>query len=149
VGAFDASYVPSAKDFARLDERFTLPAATWDRLPGYKSFGFAVFKLKPGKHEVHPMALTFPSAAPDRLLFPTLHIHDGEVHEKADIDHTLDCQGGGLRPGEWQESERIANQFMQATSTKGIVLAAQHVFKRKLRGNLTNTDWLVKVSAVV
>src|SRR5262245_42206486 len=48
VGSFEASFVPSVKDFDRLDDRFRLPAAVWDQLPLYKDYGFAVFKLKKG-----------------------------------------------------------------------------------------------------
>src|SRR5262245_21195815 len=33
VGAFEASFVPTVKDFARLDERFRLPDGAWDALP--------------------------------------------------------------------------------------------------------------------
>ncbi len=149
VGSFDASYVPTAADFSRLDERFRLPEGTWEKLPGYKGFGFAVFKLRQGNHTVHPMAFSFPSATPERLFFPTLHIHDGKVHEKAEFDHTLYCQGAGLKTGEWQESPGIANQFMTTDKTQGIVLGAQHLYKRRLSGMLTNTDWLVKARAVV
>lgn len=149
VGAYEASYVPTPTDFSRLDERFRLPAGTWEKLPGYKGFGFVVFKLKQGEHDVHPMAFSFPTATPDRLFFPNLHIHDGEVHPKAEFDHTLYCQGAGLRPGEWSESPGIATQFMKVAGTKGIVLGAQHVYKRTLAGMLANTDWLVKARAVV
>src|SRR5580692_11099793 len=35
VGSFEASFVPAVKDFARLDERFRLPADVWDKLPQY------------------------------------------------------------------------------------------------------------------
>ncbi len=149
VGAFEASFVPTVADFARLDERFRMPAGTWEKLPGYAAFGFAVFKLRSGSHRVHPMAFSFPTAVPDRLFFPTLHIHDGEVHEKADFDHTLYCQGSGLKHGDWLESPGIALQFMKAGDTKGIVLPAQHVYRRRLHGELANTDWLVKARAMV
>lgn len=149
VGSFDASYVPTAADFSRLDERFRLPEGTWEKLPGYKGFGFAVFKLRQGNHTVHPMAFSFPSATPERLFFPTLHIHDGEVHKKAEFDHILYCQGAGLKTGEWQESPGIASQFMNTDKTKGIVLGTQHLYKRTLYGMLTNTDWIVKAKAVV
>ncbi len=148
VGAFEASFVPAAADFDRLDKRFRLPEGTWDKLPGYKGFGFAVFKLRKGEHAVHPMAFSFPSAAPDRIFFPTLHIHDGEVHPKADFDHTLYCQGSGLKHGEWRESPGIAMQFMNTALTKGIVYGGLHVYKRTLNGELANTDWLVKARPV-
>ncbi len=149
VGAYEASFVPTTADFARLDERFRLPNGTWEKLPGYKGFGFVVFKLRKGQHNVHPMAFSFPSATPERLFFPTLHIHDGEVHEKAEFDHTLYCQGSGLRAGDWQESPNITTKFMETAKTDGIVLGAQHLYRKQLTGMLANTDWLVKPKASV
>src|SRR5262245_34353387 len=83
VGSFEASFVPGVRDFARLDERFRLPAGTWDDLPAYKEFGFAVFKLKSGEKEIHPMAFEFPRRNKKELFFPTVHIHDGKVHKSA------------------------------------------------------------------
>lgn len=149
VGAYEASFVPKASDFERLDERFQLPIGTWEKLPGYKGFGFVVFKLRKGEHDVHPMAFSFPSATPDRLFFPTLHIHDGEVHEQAEFDHTLYCQGAGMRPNQWQESPGVAGQFMETAKTFGIVFGAHHVYRRPVKGMLANTDWLVKARPVV
>lgn len=46
VGAFEASFVPTIADFARLDPRFTLRKEVWASLPQYADWGFAVFKLK-------------------------------------------------------------------------------------------------------
>src|SRR5262245_50065328 len=95
VGSFVASFVPTVKDFARLDAQFRLPDGVWDKLPQYKEFGFAVFKLKKpekGTQKVHPMAFEFPRALKDVLLFPTVHIHDGTVPAKAGFDHALFCQ---------------------------------------------------------
>src|SRR5207248_7445223 len=89
VGSFEASFVPTIPDFERLDERFRLPTGTWDQLPQYKQYGFTVFKLKPGAKVIHPMAFEFPRAAPARLFFPTVHIHDGKVHDTATFDHAL------------------------------------------------------------
>jgi hypothetical protein len=43
VGDFEASFVPSVKDFSRLDERFRLADNVWKKLPGYESYSFAVF----------------------------------------------------------------------------------------------------------
>src|SRR5205807_9271838 len=83
VGNFEASFVPTVNDFSRLDERFRLPKDTWSKLPAYKTYGFAVFKLKPGAMTVHPMAFSFPRKDPVTLFFPTVHIHDGKVHKDA------------------------------------------------------------------
>lgn len=99
VGAYDASFVPSLADFSRLDERFQLPKDVWNQVPGYEALGFAVFKLKPVHGEVHPMAFAFPTATPGQLFFPTLHIHDGEVHDKEVFDHTFTFRRPVVRSG--------------------------------------------------
>lgn len=120
VGDFVASYVPSPRDFARLDPRFRLPAHALAKLPAYADYGFAVFQLareRPapvapkrrwwqlrapapvavgdagGEQTIHPMAFTFPTRHADALYFPTLHLHDGDdVPAEATYDHALYCQ---------------------------------------------------------
>ncbi len=148
VGAYEASFVPTVADFSRLDRRFRLPKGAVEKLPGYAGFGFAVFKLRKADGPVHPMAFSFLSAVPDRLFFPTLHIHDGEVHPKAEFDHTLYCQGTGLNHREWKESPGVASQFFKADRAKGTVMPHEHVYRMELKGELANTDWLVKARAV-
>lgn len=146
VGAFDASFVPTIADFSRLDERFRLPAEVWPKLPGYQNYGFAVFKLKAGKNKVQPMAFSFPTSRPQEVFFPTLHIHDGEIHEKEHFDHTLYCQGNGslLDLSKWSESPRPAVVFAKCGKTHGFVLPEQHVYRRRLMGKLPNGDIVVK-----
>jgi hypothetical protein len=148
VGSFDASFVPSIADFSRLDERFRLPSDVWKRLPGYADFGFAVFKFKPGHGAVHPMAFSFPSATPQTLFFPTLHIHDGQIHEKEKFDHTLYAQGSGIRTSEWQESPGIAVQFVKCGLTSEMVSSTNHVYRRRIKGLYVNGDILLKASKV-
>jgi hypothetical protein len=149
VGDFGASFVPSIRDFSRLDERFRLPDTAWDKLPAYRDFGFAVFKLKESadkQQKVHPMAFEFPRANPRRLFFPTVHIHDGKVHAKAEFDHTLYCQttGGETLPmGGWVESPQLADQFLQIARTAGIVEANSHCHKSRIRGLRKNEDIVV------
>lgn len=69
VGSFEASFVPTQKDFSRLDERFCISADAWKQLPQYESCGFAVFKLKSGEMKVHPMAFSFPRQKRTRCFF--------------------------------------------------------------------------------
>lgn len=95
VGSFDASFVPTLGDFGRLDRRFRIADEIWSKLPGYADYGFAVFKLKSGNAPRHPMAFAFPTSRPGHVFFPTLHIHDGEVHAKAEFDHVLYAQSSG------------------------------------------------------
>jgi hypothetical protein len=145
VGSFIASFVPAVKDFARVDEKFKLPTEIWDKLPQYKDWGFAVFQLKKGEQKIHPMAFDFPRADPKKLFFPTVHIHDGKVHEKAEFDHVLYGQGekGGSIMG-WTESDQPANLFMKSLAeAKEIVNPEAHVYRKILLGKLKNEDILV------
>jgi hypothetical protein len=150
VGDFEASFVPGVNDFSRLDERFRLPEGTWKDLPGYKDYGFAVFKLKPGMMKVHPMAFSFPRQDPRVLFFPTVHIHDGTVHPRAHFDHALYCQPSEEARPEvlaWAESSGHPSSFMKVKKTRDIVLRSQHVYKRQMWGELSNEDVVLKVFA--
>lgn len=146
VGDFVASFVPSVKDFDRLDEQFRLPAGVWEKLPQYKEFGFAVFKLKKtGKDasKVHPMAFEFPRADKRVLFFPTVHIHDGKVSARAGFDHALYCQVSGEAPMSWDETDGLADTFVKVKETQGIVDGNAHVYRKELRGTFDNKDVLV------
>lgn len=144
VGSFEASFVPSVKDFDRLDERFRLPRETWSKLPAYADYGFAVFKLKQGNKKIHPMAFEFPRKLRDQLFFPTVHIHDGQVHATANFDHVLYAQpSGDADLALWEESPRLASTFMKIDKTKGIVSGTDHAYRLRLRGRRKNEDILV------
>lgn len=149
VGAYDASFVPAIGAFQGLDARFRLPEDVWEKLPGYADFGFAVFKLKPGKAEVHPMAFSFPTALADTLFFPTLHIHDGKVHKKETFDHTLYLQGPGadLARRGWQESPALAVTAVKCGFTHGMVRPERHLYRQSMRGVFDNGDVVVKMGA--
>jgi hypothetical protein len=143
VGAFDASFVPTIKDFSRVDERFRIPDDAWEKLGQYSRFGFAVFKLRKGNAVIHPMAFTFPSAMPERLFFPTVHIHDGKVHTHAEFDHVLYAQttiGYPPREHRWAESARLAAPAIKIGLAHGLFAADQHVFGLTLKGKLRNVD---------
>ena len=149
VGSFDASFVPTIEDFARLDERFRLPPGTWETLPTYRTYGFAVFKLKPGAATVHPMAFSFPRTNPRELFFPTVHIHDGKLHDKADFDHTLYCQRSpseGFSLAQWEESPRLAVAFMNVEQSKGIIEGSVHCHKKRFLGRRQNRDIIVGIA---
>jgi hypothetical protein len=157
VGDFEASFVPRLDDFDRLDERFRIPREVWEHLPAYQDFGFAVFKLKASglgllrrllgrsrrPRRVHPMAFEFPRRNPDLLYFPTLHVHDRQVHPRADFDHMLYCQPD---PGMeeyldlWEGSEGAAARFMKIDRTEGIVVADRPCRRLALHGLLENRD---------
>jgi hypothetical protein len=147
VGNYVASFVPSLADFPRLDKQFRLPPATWDKLPLYKDWGFAVFQLEKGDGERHAMAFTFPTRE-RTLFFPTVHIHDGEVHEEEEFDHTLYAQtpeGLHVRDRGWEESPGLAGTSVKCGETKGIVDPDAHLLRRKILGKTKNEDVFVAV----
>jgi len=112
VGSYEASFVPRRADFSRLDPRFRMPEDAWDKLPQYADWSFCVFKLKPGAVKMHPMAFEFPRRNRSRLFFPTMHVHDGTVHEKANFDHQLYCQSP-RPPSGWRTSTKVPKSWRE------------------------------------
>lgn len=149
VGSFVASFVPSLKDFSRLDPQFRLPNSSWDLLPSYNQYGFAVFQLQPGKKSVHPMAFEFPRLRPHKLFFPTVHIHDGHVHPDAEFDHQLYAQRmehENLRG--WKESRHLLLPRKEGKmspkevvkQSQGLLDSSHHLYLLTLKGLMGNVD---------
>ena len=146
VGSYEASFVPTIDDFKRLDARFRIAPGTWAKLPQYRDFGFAVFKLKAGDQKVHPMALVFESRMEGKLFFPTVHIHDGEVHPKEEFDHTLYAQGwlnGNFAERGWKDSKQKAAVTMDEKKGKGLVWGDGHVFRKTMQGRFADKDQIL------
>lgn len=165
VGSFVASFVPAASEFGRLDPQFRLDDSVWDDLPQYADYGFAVFQLKKGNNEMHPMAFEFPTGLRAPLFFPTVHIHDGKVHDEAMYDHVLYFQltaneypatrqgwrrVPGYRPlvAQSDESAYLARQFtkedilddIQKNDGVRLIDEIAHVYRRRIWGDLPNQD---------
>ncbi len=154
VGMYEASFVPAMSDFSRLDSRFQIPQYVWAKLPAYHDYGFAVFKLKPASdpQEVHPMAFEFPRRNSDLLYFPTLHIHDGDIHPEAQFDHMLYCQSdNGMEEHlvDWHRSSFASDRFMDVDATQDIVVPGVHVWQLPLIGKRQNTDSFVGIGGAV
>lgn len=160
VGEFEASFVPTPRDFERLDSRFRLPGEVWDALPEYADWGFCVFKLRSpsrgglfglfksskaraagaGGRTHHPMAFDFPRRDKGALFFPTVHVHDGLVHPTAHFDHELFCQ---VEP----ELESLVDWPRSAWTTERLAPSAHPwvkpnawIWKQALSGDLPNRD---------
>jgi hypothetical protein len=158
VGNYIASFVPTIHDFNRLDPKFTLPKDVWEKIPGYESFGFAVFQLAAGSLKPHPMALEFQSDRQD-LFFPTVHIHDGELHESEDFDHILYMQHAGLDSRVYgyqnahvkdkstglERSKFPMAQFVKVEESQGLVDGDLLLHRTSLRGKLPNVDTVFSV----
>lgn len=148
VGAFQASFVPGLADFNRLDPRFRLDSSVWQKLPQYQDFGFAVFQLRDGEREFHPMGLSFPSRHPDRVFFPTVHVHDGDVPEEEEFDHSLYLQSS-VAPEGWHPSlQSLGAHIPWQEDTVGLLDRSQLGFRRELKGKLPNRDVIVQVGPV-
>jgi len=154
-GSFIASFVPTIRDFSRLSEDFNLDIEhreefqmdsnpkVFDVIKNsgrYDDFGFVIFQLGRGKKKIHPMAFKFESVIED-VFFPTVHIHDGEMHKFENFDHALYCQGGvgsnskrvnDLKIGDFYDSVRLG------------ILSGQNIVKEEIKGMHINKDTLIK-----
>jgi hypothetical protein len=161
VGDFVASFVPSIADFGRVDPRFVLAPGVWTKLPAYADYGFAVFQLKELSGSPHPIALEFDSRLSEQLFFPTVHIHDGSVHERDRFDHVLYAQASAFdanvgdydgphstdpQTGFVRSSGKVAG-FADVARAQGLLSADLLVHKVSLKGLLPNQDTLFGVSA--
>ena len=145
IGSFIASYVPTRADFSRLDPRFRVPDVLFDAVPAYNDYGFAVFQLAPGKVTVHPMAFTFPTRVPDKLYFPTVHVHDGRFKPTAKFDHALYYQHPrvGDDPQQHRLHDDVISWMAPATSFEDVVAVRQRMVQRTLHKRLPNEDvWI-------
>ena len=157
VGGFEASFVPSTKHFTKLDPRFSIPENIWDKIPAYSNFGFVVFQLKELAGEPHPMAFEFNTRMTDATFLPTMHIHDGAVHQREGFDHTMyvqdrdldmaagDYQGHklwDLKAG-WRRSPSQAQQFVDLKRGKKIVAGELKVHRKTMKGSFANEDQIV------
>lgn len=161
VGDFVASFVPKIADFARVDPRFVLAPEVWTKLPAYADYGFAVFQLKELSGSPHPIALEFDSGLREQLFFPTVHIHDGSVHEKDTFDHVLYAQASAFdahvddydgpsrtdRHTGFVRSQGKVADFADVARAQGLLAAELLVHKVSLRGLLPNQDTVFSVSA--
>jgi hypothetical protein len=140
VGSYEASFVPTVRDFDRLDPRFRLPDMVWESVPQYHDYGFAVFKLKGGLPMfVEPMAFEFPQRHPQTLFFPTLHVHDGRVHTSAKFDHVLYCQAPReAGPRGWEVPRSSSSDTI--SDFEPIVFRPLELYRAKLRGWFENRD---------
>lgn len=167
VGEFEASFVPTVADFNRLDARFRLPEGTWEDIPKYRAYGFAVFKLKPGatvsknsaesdsrpgrffgeepkgkEQTFHPMAFRFPTDS-NKLFFPTVHIHDGKVHAREHFDHSLYCQmtaGDQSLLYKFRESPQPVGMFLDQKKSASLIEPDEHCYLRTISGQQKNND---------
>jgi hypothetical protein len=158
LGAFEASFVPTVSDFDRLDRRFQLPRTVWKALPVHRTYGFVVVKLasRPGgfswlrrtrQETMHPLGFVFPRRDPARLFFPTLHVHDGEVHPLAHFDHELYTQGD-TPPAEeqrWRATELPVSAFMDLKRAQGLLAGDRRCYARSIIGEWRNADVWLKV----
>lgn len=160
VGNFVASFAPSVDDLARLDPRFVIPKETWKKIPSYDGYGFAVFQLDEAASKTHPMAMEFESSLKEKVFFPTLHIHDGEIHKLEDFDHYLFMQHAGFDSivgaydGPKHEdpktgmvrSKEMAGQFTKPDKSRGLIDANLLLHRKRMHGKLANQDKIVRAA---
>ncbi|HEY5937911.1 MAG TPA: hypothetical protein VIU61_24850, partial [Kofleriaceae bacterium] len=127
---------------SRLDPRFRVPEVLFEAVPEYADYGFAVFQLGAGKMTVHPMAFTFPTRSPDRLFFPTVHVHDGRFHSTAKFDHALYYQHPRSEHGKPLGDDEVSWGTPEK-SYVDLLEVDRPLVRRTLRARLPNVDtWI-------
>lgn len=151
LGLYEASWVPSLRDFWRLDTRFRLPALLWEELPDYGNFGFAVFQLKKGATDLtkqfQPMAYSYRPHNEHSLFFPTTHVHDGRVEPVSLYDHQFYFQLSerfSSVPIQWEIAPILPSNHLDKRYTELVAELqpiARFVLKKKM---LPNADYLLE-----
>ncbi len=103
VGSFQASFVPHLRDFARLDSRFRLPDQTWEQMPLYHDYAFAVFKLRAGAKTSIRWRSSFPegirrSCSSPRCTFTTASWKPGRISTMRSTARRRDVSLAGASP---------------------------------------------------
>ena len=147
VGSFEASFVPSVADFKRLDPRFRLDDSAWQSFSGYQDYGFAVFKLKAGQSQIHPMAFWFETRDPSTLFFPTVHLHDGAFERFADFDHVLFAQGDLQAFPGLQQAHQPPDAVMRLDAAANLVHPKHRPTRLNLIGSFDNLDIRLAIAA--
>jgi hypothetical protein len=152
VGNFVASVVPKVEDFRRLDPQFSIAPEIWAKIPTYQDYSFVVFKLEQLKGRPHPMAFEFETRHQEKIFLPTVHIHDGQVHDREEFDHVLYCQHPKLDAGAneytneidlntgWTRSKAVAASTVNIEETQNIVEGNQLIHRQRMRGLRANQD---------
>lgn len=161
VGQFEASFAPNRKAFSRLDARFRITDHLLDRLGDVRDYGFAVFQLSPSAEpqRAHPMAFAYRRRDRGELVFPTLHIHDGEVHPEAKFDHALYWQAerapdrdDWLIPSRgrfrWEWPVTHPSRFLDASRTAGVFNPSQGLYRAAIEGTRANADIRIRAPGV-
>ncbi|MEM7477510.1 MAG: hypothetical protein AAF483_21195, partial [Planctomycetota bacterium] len=117
-------------------------------------YSFAVFQLKELQGKPHPMAFEFETRHGDEIFFPTVHIHDGEVHARELFDHTLYLQNIKFdkvvgryanyhskdRSTGFVRSKDVARQYCNIQKSAGILEPDLLLHRIEMRGRLPNKD---------
>ena len=116
-----------------------------------------MFQLKNLAGSPHPIAFDFATRLAERIFFPTVHIHDGTVHQEDVFDHMLYLQDAryDARAGEYVGEAAIdaktgfvrsvarASGWMDLQLSKGIIAGDLLVHRLAMVGKHPNQDVIV------
>jgi hypothetical protein len=146
VGDYIASFVPTADDFSRLDERFHLSDEVVEALP-YEDSGFAVFQLKENKkaQDIHPMAYKY-KPSDDSLFIPTVHVHNGQLLYADTYDHSIYVGSPADEIVGMEKSKRDITNHVDIERTEGLVSDDMNFFRVEVKKYYHNGDFSVRDS---
>jgi hypothetical protein len=83
------------------------------------------------------MGIEFTTRHPNAVYFPTVHIHDGQVHPTEHFDHSLYLQGTGPHG---RPSSGPVETYVDVARTRDIVRAGAPCQLVEMRGDFANRD---------
>jgi hypothetical protein len=89
------------------------------------------------------MAFRFKTREKDAIYFPTLHVHDGELHERADFDHALFYQAPA-----GAEAKPASDLLLRSLRRKAGILSS-YLFHRPESSHLAATYFCTNRGLVV
>lgn len=122
VGSYRVSVVPTLQAFQNLDpSEFLIDSSIQnifsETYPEW--FGYIVCKLKTGIQRYEPLAYSFDVYGPEKLFFPTLHVHP-HVHATLGRENVVD---------DWDHDIYILNFTLKKGSTKMITTHFEFRYK--------------------
>ena len=146
VGAFVASFAPTAEALDRLDAKFRLSAAARAAVTAAREgWSYAVVQLaERGRRNVHPIGLVFPRRDPSLLYVPTVHVHGDRVEATAGFDHTIYYQPDVVVAATTPSTPTLGPiaSYVALDRIAGLIVDAP-TFGLALRGRLANDDvWI-------
>eukprot|EP01128_Nolandella_sp_AFSM9_P009118 TRINITY_DN5756_c0_g1_i1.p1 TRINITY_DN5756_c0_g1~~TRINITY_DN5756_c0_g1_i1.p1 ORF type:complete len:285 (-),score=44.64 TRINITY_DN5756_c0_g1_i1:87-941(-) len=158
IGAYSVSIAKSLVDLSRIDtgvfkvNESILPAL---RERYSVRFGFVICAFNPAnKIEPHPIGYVHDPPESKNLFVPTLHIHDGKVHQKENFDQNIYSvntdEQSGQSPADLEKAYKTKPQKSVKAELKSKILnkditKINNIRRMSVQGKKENVNYILKL----